>query len=68
MKWSESPIIRSILQWYVRIKFSVSSAGQALDQAVDHASEVISVEGGDPTPNLMDLSGDYTVYTKRISI
>lgn len=55
------------LQWCVRLKFSVSSTGQASDQALDHASEVISVEVGDnsltadPTPNEMDLSGNSIV-------
>lgn len=57
------------LQWCVRLKFSVSSTGQASDQALDHASEVISVEVGDnsltadPTPNEMDLSGNSIVFT-----
>lgn len=55
------------LQWCVWLKFSVSSTGQASDQALDHASEVISVEVGDnsltadPTPNEMDLSGNSIV-------
>lgn len=59
--------MKSILQWCVRLKFSVSSTGQALDQAQDHGSEVISFEGGDkfltadPTPNRMDCSGDSAV-------
>lgn len=67
IKWSKSSIMKIILQWCVRLKFSVSSTGQALDQAQDHVSEVISFEGGDkfltadPTPNRMDCQGHSAV-------